>query len=185
MSRTQSGSSKVALKLALAAVLTAVTVVFTMIVRIPTAKGYINLGDVAICFAAFTFGPWSAFIAGGLGTALADLISGYAQWAPVSFVVHGLEGLAIALLVRSRVRAEGVEAEIVIPLWRKILAGIVGMMIVAGGYFVGGGAFISGFSVAAVEIPANLLQSGVGVVLGLAVSQAVRRAYPPVRSLSW
>lgn len=186
MSQTHNGSSKVALKLALAAVLTAVTVVFTMIVRIPTAKGYINLGDVAICFTAFTFGPWSAFIAGGLGTALADLISGYAQWAPISFIVHGLEGLAIALLVRSRVKSDdGAEAEIVISLWRKILAGVVGMIIVAGGYFVGGGAFISGFSVAVVEIPANLLQSGVGVVLGLAVSQAVRRAYPPVRSLAW
>ena len=73
-----------ALKVAVVAVLTAVVVVFTMIVRIPTAKGYINLCDVAICFIAFTFGPWSAFIAAGLGTALADLFSGYAQWAPIS-----------------------------------------------------------------------------------------------------
>ncbi|MFA6688200.1 MAG: ECF transporter S component [Sphaerochaetaceae bacterium] len=183
MSQKQGSSNKVALRLALVAILTAVTVVFTMIVRIPTTKGYINLGDVAICFTAFTFGPWSAFIAGGLGTALADLISGYAQWAPISFIVHGVEALVIALLVRSRAGRDSAEA--VVPLWRKILAGIAGMAIVAGGYFVGGGALISGFSVAAVEIPANLAQSGIGVVLGLAVSQAVRRAYPPVRSLSW
>lgn len=194
MSRNHGDSSKVALKLALVAVLTAVIVVFTLIVRIPTTRGYINLGDVAICFTAFTFGPWSAFLAGGLGTAFADLISGYAQWAPISFIVHGIEGLAIALLVRSRLRKkrdddstgdDNTYDEVVLPLWRKILAGVVGMIIVAGGYFVCGGTFISGFSVAALEIPANLLQSGVGVILGLAVSQAVRRAYPPVQSLAW
>ena len=91
-----------ALKVAVVAVLTAVVVVFTLVVRIPTAKGYLNLCDVAIVFIAFTFGPWSAFIAAGLGTAIADLISGYAQWAPISFVVHGIEGFLVALIVRQK-----------------------------------------------------------------------------------
>ncbi len=187
----QNKSDKSALKVALIAILTAVTVVFTLVVKIPTAKGYLNLSDVAICFTAFTFGPWTAFIAGGLGTALADLISGYVQWAPISFVVHGLEGLAIALLVRNKIKAQVVrpdgalEEPKPLPFYRRILAGLVGMVIVAGGYFLLGGLFISGFSVAALEIPANLVQSGVGVILGLAVSMAVRKAYPPVQSLTW
>ncbi|MCK9546935.1 MAG: ECF transporter S component [Sphaerochaeta sp.] len=170
--------NKNALKIAVTAVLTAVVVVFTMIVRIPTAKGYLNLCDVAICFIAFTFGPTSAFIAAGLGTALADLISGYAQWAPISFAVHGLEGLLIALIVRSR---NGSEASIV----KKILAGIVCMATVSLGYFALSALFISTVAVAAAEIPGNLAQSAVGFVLGLGVSSAVKRAYPPVRSLSW
>jgi uncharacterized membrane protein len=169
---------KNALKVAVVAVLTAVVVVFTMIVRIPTAKGYLNLCDVAICFIAFTFGPWTAFIAGGLGTALADLISGYAQWAPISFVVHGLEGFLVALIVRQK-------ADEAIPVFKKIVAGIVCVATVTLGYFILSGIFISGFGVAAAEIPGNLAQSGVGVVLGLAVSYAVQRAYPPVRALSW
>ncbi|WP_320128093.1 ECF transporter S component [uncultured Sphaerochaeta sp.] len=169
---------KNALKIAVVAVLTAVVVVFTMIVRIPTAKGYLNLCDVAICFTAFTFGPWTAFIAAGLGTALADLISGYAQWAPISFVVHGLEGLLVALIV-------GQQAGRVIPFFKKVLAGLVCMATVSIGYFLLSAIFISGFSVAAAEIPGNLIQSGVGAVLGLAVSYAVQRAYPPVRGLAW
>lgn len=167
-----------ALRVAVVAVLTAVVVVFTMIVRIPTAKGYINLCDVAICFIAFTFGPWSAFIAAGLGTALADLFSGYAQWAPISFVVHGLEGLLVALIVRQK-------NSITIPFITKILAGIVCMATVSLGYFALSAIFISGVSVAAAEIPWNLVQSGVGVVLGLTLSAAVKRAYPPVSSLAW
>ena len=169
---------KNALKVAVVAVLTAVVVVFTMIVRIPTAKGYLNLCDVAICFIAFTFGPWTAFIAGGLGTALADLITGYAQWAPISFVVHGAEGFLVALIVRQK-------GDKAIPVFKKLLAGIVCITTVTLGYFVLAGIFISGFSVAAAEVPGNIAQSGVGVVLGLAVSYAVQRAYPPVRGLAW
>lgn len=167
-----------ALKVSVVAVLTAVVVVFTMIVRIPTAKGYLNLCDVAICFIAFTFGPWSAFIAAGLGTALADLFSGYAQWAPISFVVHGLEGLLVALIVRKK-------DSITTPFIAKILAGIVCMATVSLGYFILSTWFISGYAVAAAEIPWNLVQSGVGVVLGLALATAVKRAYPPVGALAW
>lgn len=167
-----------ALKVAVVAVLTAVVVVFTMVVRIPTAKGYLNLCDVAICFIAFTFGPWSAFIAAGLGTALADLISGYAQWAPISFVVHGVEGLLIALIVR---RQGDKEASLI----RKLFAGLVCIATVSLGYFTLSSLFISTVSVAAAEIPGNIAQSGVGFVLGLGVASAVKRAYPPVRSLAW
>lgn len=168
-----------ALKIAVVAVLTAVVVVFTMIVKIPTAKGYLNLSDVAICFIAFTFGPWTAFLAGGLGAAIADLVSGYAQWALISFVVHGAEGLLVALIVRNRADSKGISAV------RKILAGIVCVATVTLGYFLLAGAFVSGFAVAAAEIPGNLVQSLVGVVLGLSVSYAVKRAYPPVGGLAW
>ncbi|HZJ88276.1 MAG TPA: ECF transporter S component [Sphaerochaeta sp.] len=167
---------KHALRIAMTAVLTAVVVVFTLIIRIPTARGYLNLCDVAICFIALTFGPVIAFIAAGLGTALADLISGYAQWALISFVVHGLEGFLVALIVRKG-KADTV------TLGRKLLAGAVCMVTVSLGYFVLSALTISTPAVALAEIPGNLLQSGVGFVLGLGVATAVKRAYPPVSSL--
>ena len=83
----------------LLAVLIALTAVFTLLIRIPTpARGYVNLSDVAITFAALTFGPWVGLIVGGLGTAIADLLAGYAPYAPISFVAHGLQGLLIGLI---------------------------------------------------------------------------------------
>lgn len=164
-----------ALKVAVVAVLTAVVVVFTLVIRIPTTKGYLNLCDVAICFIAFTFGPISAFLAAGLGTAIADLISGYAQWAPISFFVHGIEGLLIALIVRKQPLSK----------MRTFLAAIVCVLTVSLGYFVLSALFISTVAVAAAEIPPNMIQAGVGVVFGLALSKAIKRAYPPVSALSW
>jgi len=166
---------KHALKVAVVAVLTAVVVVFTLVVRIPTTKGYLNLCDVAICFIAFTFGPVSAFLAAGLGTAIADLISGYAQWAPISFIVHGIEGLLIALIVRKQPLSK----------MRILLAAIGCVLTVSLGYFVLSALFISTVAVAAAEIPPNMIQAGVGVVFGLALSNAIKRAYPPVSALSW
>lgn len=163
-------------RIAAVAVMTAVTMVFTYIVRVPVAptRGYINLGDVAVMFTAFTFGPLTALISGGLGPAIADIVSGYAQWAPLTFFAHGLQGLAAALLFRA------VKKEV----FGVILGGLAGMIIMAGIYLLGGG-FMVGFAAAAVEAPMNLLQSGVGVVGGFILSKAVRKAYPPVTRLAW
>lgn len=174
--------NKTALRIALLAVLTAVTVVFTLIVRVPTPiKGYISLCDVVICFAAYLFGPWTAAIAGGLGTGLADVVGGYAQWAPLSCVIHGVQGALIGAIARSGLK-NGVPADAKIP--RMAVAGVVGMVVMAGGYYLAGG-FLYGFEAALVEVPLNLIQSGVGIVLGITVSRAVLKAYPPVRALAW
>ncbi|MGD1823160.1 MAG: ECF transporter S component [Pleomorphochaeta sp.] len=175
--------SNSALRTSLIAVLTAVVVVFTIIIKIPTpTKGYLNLCDLAICFIAFTFSPMTAFIAGGLGTAIADIISGYPQWAPISFVVHGLEGLVVALIVKRSVQdiSDGVKVS---PL-RVILAMVVCVIIVAGGYFILTAIFMSiGIGAAAAGIPGNIAQAGIGVVAGYALSRAVVKAYPPVQNL--
>ena len=179
--QTNDASKMTALRIALVAVLTAVVVVFTLMVRVPTPiRGYISLCDVVITFAAFLFGPWVGAIAGGLGTGVADLIGGYAQWAPLSFVIHGLQGLLIALVARSGMKS-GVPGDAKLPM--MIIGGVIGMVVMTGGYYLAGG-FLYGFEAALVEIPLNLMQSGVGVVLGIAVSRAVLKAYPPVRNLA-
>ena len=165
-----------AFRIASIAILAALTTVLTRVVQIPLpARGYINLGDVAIVFTAITLGPFSAALAGGLGTALADLLSGpYAFWAPISLVVHGLQCLLIGLIALVRPR----------NLVFQVLGGIVGMAIMAAGYLLAG-VFIEGAGPALTEVPGNLIQGGAGVVLGILVSAAVIRAYPPVRQWKW
>ncbi len=166
-----------AFRIASIAILAAVTTVLTRIVQIPTpARGYINLGDVAVVFTALVLGPFSAALAGGLGTALADLFSGpFAFWAPISLIVHGLQGLLVGLIARTRPGNVVVAAA----------AGIVGMIVMAGGYLTAGAFIPPGFGPALADVPGNLLQGGVGVVLGILVAAAVTRAYPPVRQWKW
>jgi len=167
-------SSRSAIRIATLAICTALVCVFTLIVRIPTTRGYLNLCDVAICFISFTLGPVSAFVSGGLGTAIADVAGGYSQWAPVTFVCHGVEGLVAALVLRGNSGKAG-----------KALASIAVIVCVAGGYFLLSGIFLTGFDVALTEIPGNIMQSAVGAIFGLILSEAVKKAYPPVKSLGF
>ena len=66
----------------LCGILMALTTVMTMIVQIPVigAHGYVNMGDTVVLFTALYLGKKEGAIVGGLGSALADLISGYHRY---------------------------------------------------------------------------------------------------------
>ncbi len=156
--------------IALVAVLIALTTVFTLLIRVPTpARGYVNLSDVAVTFASLIFGPWVGMVAGGVGTALADLLGGFAPFAPLSMVAHGLEGLLIGLIALKR-RSVG---------W-MILAWLIGSLAMVAVYLVGEGLFYTGWPLALAEVPMNAFQALVGGLIGIPLVLAVRKAYPPV-----
>ncbi len=185
-----------AFRIATLAIMIAVTTLFTYIVRIPVAptRGYINFGDVSIFFTAMIFGPVTAFITGGAGTAMADLISGYSQWAPFTFLAHGLQGLAIGLVIKAGrqfasanndetgpAQRSGLRTPGILTLFTAFLAGTV---VMAGIYFLTGGLMV-GFAAAAVEVPGNILQNVAGVLVGTPLALAVWKAYPPIRFYTW
>jgi uncharacterized membrane protein len=158
--------------LAVTAVMTAIVFVLTRMVQVPTpAKGYIHLGDAGIFFSALAFGPWVGAVSGGLGTALADITSGYPQWAIFSFLIHGAQGWVVGWTSR---RWEGVPG--------LILSAVVGGVIVVVGY-LGAGILLSGVGAALAELPLNVIQVTVGAVVGVPLYAAVRRAYPPLVNL--
>lgn len=158
---------------AIGAMMIAITTVFTMLVRIPipATQGYFNFSSVAINFSAFTFGPWVGLVSGGVGTAIADVIGGYPQFAILTLIAHGLEGFVAGLLGRHK-RLPGL-----------ILAWLAGGLVMVAVYFLGEGLILTGWGPAAVEVPANLLQSAVGAVVGIPLFYAVRQAYPPIMRL--
>lgn len=84
-------------KLALStALVTAATIVFT--IYIPATKGYFNLGETMVYFTALYFGPFIGAFAGGVGSALADLILGYIIYAPATLLIKAAEGWAAGYL---------------------------------------------------------------------------------------
>jgi len=159
--------------IALAGVMTAVVFVATRLIQVPIPGGYVHLGDIAIYVAAFLFGPLIGAIAGAFGPMLADLSSGFANYAPGTFVIHGLQGLVAGLI--------GWRA----GLWRMALAGLVGGMILVGGYFIYDFFVLRlGMGTAIADVWFNLGQATTGAVIAIPVVLAIRRAYPPVETWS-
>ena len=89
-----------------AVVLVVVIMLTTLLVKIPLpTRGYFNFGDVAVIFAGLVIGApflkkgvteynehaiWTAFLVGGIGSALADILGGFAFFAPITFFAKAL-----------------------------------------------------------------------------------------------
>ena len=153
--------------------MTAVTIVFTLIVRIPVAptRGYITLADVAVYFSAYAFGPLVGGLTAGLGTGLADLIGGYPHWMILSFIIHGLQGLLAGFIGRKG------------TLLSYILGVLAGGVIMVGGYF-SAAAVLYGAGPALSEILGNCFQVAAGGLAGIPLVYAVRKAYPPLTEMT-
>lgn len=89
-------------KIAFLALFTALIMVTTLFVQIPNpVAGYTNLGDTFIFIGSALFGPFFALISGAIGSALADVLLGFASYAPFTFVVKGLEGFLSGILIKA------------------------------------------------------------------------------------
>jgi len=152
----------------LTALFVALVAVATMAIKIPTGatQGYLNVGEAVIFWAALWLGPRAGAIAGGLGSALADVLSGYAIWAPWTLAIKGAEGLLVGLLAhRSFSRRPGVTATAV----GAMVAGAAWMVL---GYYLASVVVLHGFAPALATIPENGLQGLASVVLGIVLVRA-------------
>ena len=146
-------------KLVMAALLASLCCVATMIVKIPSPmKGYINLGDCIVLLSGWLLSPLYGFLAAGLGSALADVLSGYTLYAPATFIIKGL----MALIAFYGFKLFG---KVVPKPVSKVLSGLMAELLMILGYFIFEG-FLYGFAPSVVNIPANALQGAAGLILG-------------------
>ena len=88
-------------RVVLTALFAALVCVATMFIRVPSpVSGYINLGDGFVLLSAFLLGPSLGTAAAGIGSALADLLSGYPMYAAGTLIIKALMALFAATLCR-------------------------------------------------------------------------------------
>jgi uncharacterized membrane protein len=152
--------------LAAMAIMGALTTVVTMF-ALPFAPtgGFFNLGDAIVMTTAIIFGPIVGGVAGGLGSALADLLLGYSAFAPFTLVIKGIEGFLIGTI------AGGPGKPSVVKL---AIAWVLGGVVIVGGYWFAE-AFIMGLGVPAAnaEIIINIPQA-IGSVIGIPIALGVK-----------
>ena len=61
----------------------------TMFLQFPIPLGYAHLGNCFILISGVFFGPVTGLLAGGIGSALSDLLTGYAQWIIPTLIIKG------------------------------------------------------------------------------------------------
>ena len=156
-------------KLVLAALMAALTCIATMIIKVPSPlKGYINPGDGFVLTAGWILSPAYGFLAAGLGSALADLFSGYVIYAPATFAIKGLMALVAHFIFASMSKKSG-------RLLSGVVSGVAAEILMVLGYFVFEG-FMYGFIPSAVNIPPNGVQGTAGIIIGIILIKAAERS---------
>ena len=158
-----------AVNIALLAIMTALATIMTIVIQIPYpgTSGYFNFGDTMVMLGGLLLGPVGGFFAGGVGSALADVISGYTFYAPITLVVKGFEGMTIGYFsfkVKEHVR---------LSKW-DIIGVLVGAIIMLTGYFTAQ-YILFGLAVAIGElVTVNLAQVVIGGAVALIVGPTIR-----------
>ncbi|MCP5455133.1 MAG: ECF transporter S component [Thermotogae bacterium] len=71
---------------------------FLIKIPVPMTQGYIHPGDSMIFVAGILFGWKTGMLAGGIGSAMADLVGGYAVYAFPTLIIKGIMGLIVGFI---------------------------------------------------------------------------------------
>ncbi len=149
--------------------LTALVAIATMVIQIPVpaTEGYIHLGDSMIFLAAILFGSRYGAVAGGIGSAIADVLTGYTHWAIPTLIIKGLMGYFVGR-ISYRDNKDLINT-------RNIIALAFGALWMAGGYYLAGAIMKGSFMVALISVPSNLIQGIGGALIFIPLGAALKK----------
>ena len=145
------------LRLTTAAVFMAMTIALSSF-GIPVPGGHLYLCDVAICLGAILLNPLEAFIVGGVGSFLGDMLF-YPAPMFVSLATHGLQAVVISLISHKTLKNR--------PQLASGIGVTVGAVIMVIGYTLGKTFVYSTFKYAMIKLPYEIAQGAIGAILGM------------------
>ena len=145
-------------RLVLAALFAALSCAATMVIQIPSPmSGYVNLGDCFVLLSGVFLGPVWGFLAAGTGSMMADILTGYAHYAPGTFLIKGLMALVLCMIFRAMCTEK---------LHRSaayLIAAVPAELLMIVGYFLYACLLLGKGPAAAASIPGNIMQGIFGV----------------------
>ena len=145
--------------LTITALLMALNIIMsTSVMSVPVPGGHMYLNDVIIVTAAILLDPFYAFLVGGVGAFIGDMLF-YPAPMFVSLAVHGLQAIVISLFVHRFLPEK--------PFAASLMGAVAGWVITFSGYSLGR-AFVYGTPAYAVaKLPFQILQTAVGSAIAL------------------
>ncbi|MDE6776804.1 MAG: ECF transporter S component [Oscillospiraceae bacterium] len=162
--------------LTLTGVLTALTTVATLVIQVPTpTKGYVNLGDTVVNISAWCLGGFYGAFASGVGSALSDLISGYAIYAPATFLIKSIMALVAFWLYQAVSKKFS-------SLPARIISAVVAEIIMISGYAVFAGCLYDSLASAWLSVPENTVQGIFGAGASVALYEIILKRIPQLKN---
>ncbi len=163
--------SKKLLKTVFGGLMSALVCVATavLVIQLPTG-GYANLGDCFVIISSCVLGPIYGGLAGGIGSAFADLFLGYGIYAPFTFIIKFSMAVVAYLIIKTTKNKSFVS-----QITSLIIAVIVAELIMVGGYFVLE-VFMYGIEGAIANVIGNAVQALFACVSTTVVYSAMNKA---------
>ena len=125
---------------------------------VPVPGGHLYMNDIVICTASILLDPFGAFMVGGVGAFLGDLLF-YPTPMFVSLVTHGLQAVIISLFSHHILKKH--------PILSSGLGVTLGAVIMVVGYSLGRAFIYSTPEYAILKLPYQILQAVVGAIFGM------------------
>lgn len=178
--------------LMLTGLMAALVMAATSFFKVPVVatNGYIHLGDAMAFLSVIILGRRNGTIAAASGSALADLLGGYAHWAPWTFIIKAaMAFIAGTILMAEKNGAENVTAEKVTAeninvrnikgsTVTSIIAMSAGSLVMIAGYFTVQRFMYGNWAAPFAALPGNIIQGAAGVVIAEIVSAALKKSAP-------
>ena len=166
-------------KIIITALFTAIICLATFVIQVPVlvTAGYVNLGDAFVLLSGIVLGPFYGFVAAGLGSMLADILSGYIIYAPATFIIKGLMALVISLLF--------IKHKDNYQVGKLLFFGVFAELIMVIGYFLYECFCLSYGLGAAAAIPSNAIQGVCGIIANTLIVKIISKNIKLRNLLNW
>lgn len=148
------------------AIMAALVFISTFLIKIPSLNGYTHIGDSMVIISALVLGKKKGYLAAGLGASLCDLLSGYMQYIIPTFLIKAIMVLIIATIAENLINK---------TKFAWILGSIIGCTFQVVGYCLVE-TILYGFAGALASVPANIIQSIVGITLAVILTTVLEKA---------
>ncbi|MCC2865429.1 ECF transporter S component [Ihubacter massiliensis] len=137
------------------------------IIKFPGPFGYAHIGDSMIFLSVLMLGGKRGAVAGGLGAAIADIVSGYTIWALPTLICKVLMALVMGAMIKHHVF--GLKGR---SLW--IVAAVTGGLTQGIGYVIFWYALF-GKAAAIAAVPGLTFQAVSGIIIAFVITEALQK----------
>lgn len=155
-------------KITFTALFTALCTILSMLGLPSPIGGYFNPGDCVVLLGTFLLGSFWGAAAAGVGSALADILLGYAIYAPATLVIKAAMAICAGLLMKRFLKKSTALALAVSCFFAELI------MIL--GYFIYQSSILGLGLGALLEIPGNCVQGLFGALAASVLYLTLRRS---------